>query len=45
MAYQAKLMHDQISSLEKAVEEATKKKLRKRKHIQEGRTLNYKDRL
>ena len=44
MAHQAELFRDQITSLEKAVEDATRRKSRKRKCIQQGGTLTYKDR-
>ena len=42
MAHQVELMRDRIASLEKTVEEATKRKSRKRKRIQQGGTLTYK---
>jgi uncharacterized phage infection (PIP) family protein YhgE len=41
IAHQVKLMRDRITSLKKTVEEATKRKSRKRKRIQEGGTLTY----
>ena len=44
MAHQAELFCDWIASLEKAVEDATRRKLCKRKRIQQGRILTYKDR-
>ena len=41
LAHEHELMRDRIATLEKALHEATKRKSRKRKRVQDGRTLTY----
>ena len=45
LAYKYKLIRDQIITLKKALDKVIKRKLRKRKRVQDSRTLIYNSRL
>ena len=45
VVHQFELMHDRVATLEKALEEATKRKSRKRKRIQKGDEISFENAL